>query len=64
LYGYLYSALRSEDYALLIGSLGLLALLAAAMYATRRIDWYGDGNGSGNGNTSGNANEKPSEAQS
>ncbi len=41
LYGYLYSALRSEDYALLIGSLGLLALLAAAMYATRRIDWYG-----------------------
>jgi inner membrane protein len=42
LYTYLYVALRSEDYALLIGSLGLFALLAAAMYATRRIDWYGE----------------------
>lgn len=41
LYGYLYVALSSEDYALLIGSLGLLGLLAAAMAATRRIDWYG-----------------------
>jgi inner membrane protein len=41
LYAYLYVALRSEDYALLIGSLGLFALLAAAMFATRRIDWYG-----------------------
>jgi inner membrane protein len=41
LYAYLYIALRSEDYALLLGSLGLLALLAAAMAATRRIDWYG-----------------------
>jgi len=48
LYAYLYVALRSEDYALLIGSLGLFALLAAAMYATRKIDWYGErvkGNG-------------------
>jgi len=43
LYGYLYSALRSEDYALLIGSLGLFALLAGAMYVTRKIDWYGRG---------------------
>jgi inner membrane protein len=41
LYGYLYVALSSEDYALLIGSLGLLGLLAAAMAATRKIDWYG-----------------------
>jgi inner membrane protein len=41
LYPYLYAALRSEDYALLIGSLGLLAMLAAAMAATRKIDWYG-----------------------
>jgi inner membrane protein len=41
LYAYLYVALSSEDYALLIGSLGLLALLAAAMAATRKIDWYG-----------------------
>jgi inner membrane protein len=41
LYAYLYVALSSEDYALLIGSLGLLALLAAAMALTRKIDWYG-----------------------
>jgi inner membrane protein len=40
LYAYLYVALSSEDYALLLGSLGLLALLAAAMVATRKIDWY------------------------
>jgi inner membrane protein len=41
LYAYLYVALSSEDYALLIGSLGLLALLVAAMAATRKVDWYG-----------------------
>ena len=41
LYAYLYVALSSEDYALLIGSIGLLALLAAAMAATRKVDWYG-----------------------
>ena len=41
LYAYLYVALSSEDYALLIGSLGLLTILAAAMVATRKVDWYG-----------------------
>jgi inner membrane protein len=40
LYGYLYVVLRDEDYALLIGSLGLFAALAAAMFLTRRVDWY------------------------
>jgi inner membrane protein len=40
-YGYLYSALESEDYALLIGSVGLFVLTAAAMATTRKIDWYG-----------------------
>ncbi|HEY0974043.1 MAG TPA: cell envelope integrity protein CreD [Solimonas sp.] len=39
LYGYLYSILRAEDYALLGGTLALFALLALAMYLTRRIDW-------------------------
>lgn len=39
-YGYLYSALDSEDYALLIGSVGLFLLVAAAMAATRKVDWY------------------------
>ncbi len=39
-YGYLFVTLQSEDQALLMGSLLLLALLAAAMYATRNFDWY------------------------
>ena len=43
LYAYLYILLMNEDYALLIGSLGLLAILAAVMYATRRVDWYAAG---------------------
>jgi inner membrane protein len=40
LYGALYLLLKAEDYALLAGSVLLFALLAAAMIATRRIDWY------------------------
>jgi inner membrane protein len=39
LYVVLYILLSLEDYALLIGSLLLLAALAGVMYATRRIDW-------------------------
>lgn len=41
LYGYLYMVLQLEDYALLMGSLGLFTVLAAAMYLTRKVDWYG-----------------------
>ncbi len=44
LHGYLYLVLQLEDYALLMGSLGLLAVLAAAMFFTRRVDWYGKEN--------------------
>lgn len=40
LYSYLYVVLQLEDYALLLGSLGLFALLGAAMVLTRRVDWY------------------------
>jgi inner membrane protein len=40
LYGFLYVVLQQEDYALLMGSVGLFAILAALMYITRRIDWY------------------------
>jgi inner membrane protein len=38
-YGILYVILLSEDYALLLGSLLLFAILAALMIATRRLDW-------------------------
>ena len=40
LYGFFYSLLQLQDYALLLGSLGLLLILAAIMYLTRQIDWY------------------------
>ncbi len=43
LYAYLYILLMNEDYALLIGSVGLFAILAAIMFATRRVDWYAVG---------------------
>jgi inner membrane protein len=42
-YLFLYAALKSEDYALLIGSLGLFVILAGVMILTRSIDWYGVG---------------------
>lgn len=40
LYAYLYLLLMNEDYALLIGSVGLFTILGAIMFATRRVDWY------------------------
>ncbi len=40
LYGFLYILLQLEDYALLLGSVGLFVILAAFMYLTRKIDWF------------------------
>lgn len=40
LYGYLYVVLQLEDYALLMGSIGLLIVLSTIMFITRKIDWY------------------------
>jgi len=40
LYTFLYIVLQLEDYALLMGSVGMFAVLATAMYLTRNIDWY------------------------
>jgi inner membrane protein len=40
LYGFFYSLLQLQDYALLLGSLGLLLILAIIMYLTRNVDWY------------------------
>jgi len=45
LYGALYGLLVSENNALLMGSLLLFAVLATAMWVTRRIDWYELGTG-------------------
>lgn len=40
LYGFLLVLIRAEELSLLLGAIGLAALLAAAMYLTRRLDWY------------------------
>jgi inner membrane protein len=40
LYGFLYVNLQLQDYALLIGSLGLFIILSIVMYITRNINWY------------------------
>ncbi len=41
-YGYLAVVLHSEDYALLLGSLGLFVVLALVMFLTRNIAWFND----------------------
>lgn len=41
LYLFIYVLIQMQDNALLFGSIGLFALLAAAMYLSRRVDWYG-----------------------
>ncbi len=40
LYAYLYIILQLEDYALVMGSIGLFTVLTIVMYITRKIDWY------------------------
>jgi inner membrane protein len=39
MYGYIFTILQLQDYALLLGSLGLFATLAIVMYYSRRINW-------------------------
>ncbi len=39
-YSFVYITLQIQDYALLIGSIGLTAILAFTMYITRNINWY------------------------
>jgi inner membrane protein len=40
LYLFIYSIIQMEDYALLMGSFGLLIVLSIIMYLSRKIDWY------------------------
>ena len=42
LYGFIFVLIRLEDTALLIGSIGLFIVLAIVMYASRKINWYGE----------------------
>ena len=40
LYAFMYVILQLEDYALLLGSVGLFGILAFVMYLTRKLDWF------------------------
>jgi inner membrane protein len=40
LYGFIYTIIQLEDFALLFGSIGLFLFLATMMIASRKIDWY------------------------
>jgi len=40
-YGLIYLLMKSEDYALLIGSVTAFAALSVTMFVTRNLDWYG-----------------------
>lgn len=39
LYGFIYVIIQLENYALLVGSIGLFAILAIIMFVSRKIDW-------------------------
>jgi inner membrane protein len=43
LYAFIYVLLRVEAYALLVGAIASFVAVAAAMYITRNVDWYGSG---------------------
>lgn len=40
LYGFLFTVLQLQDFALLFGSLGLFITLSVVMYLSRNFDWY------------------------
>ena len=40
LYAFIYVIMQLESYALLVGSLGVFIILAVAMYASQKINWY------------------------
>lgn len=40
LYTFIFVIIQLQDYALLIGSIGLFVILALVMYFSRKIDWY------------------------
>jgi len=39
LYGFIFSIIQLQDYALLMGSIGLFIILALTMYYSKKIDW-------------------------
>jgi len=45
LYGYIFTLIQLQDYALIFGSIGLFVILAIIMFYSNKIDWYGTGKG-------------------
>lgn len=41
LYLFLFTILQLQDYALLMGSIGLFVVISIVMYVSRKVDWYG-----------------------
>lgn len=42
IYGFVFVIIQLQDYALLVGSIGLFLTLIIIMYLSRKIKWYGD----------------------
>lgn len=40
LYTFIFVIIQLQDYALLIGSIGIFIILGLVMYFSRKIDWY------------------------
>jgi len=40
LYGFIYVIIQLENYALLVGSIGLFLILATVMFVSKKIDWH------------------------
>ena len=40
IYGFIFTTLQLQEYALVFGSIGLVITLALTMYVTRKINWY------------------------
>jgi inner membrane protein len=40
LYLFLFTILQLQDYALLMGSIGLFAVISIVMYVSHKVDWY------------------------
>ena len=45
LYGFIFVIIQLQDYALLLGSIGLFVVLAILMFLSRKINWYTNSNG-------------------
>ena len=52
LYGYLFTIIQLQDYALLAGSIFIFIILGVVMFFSRKVDWYNlNGGGKDEGNT-------------